>query len=124
MSTPGTFAFARELAIAEEIAREAAVLVRGYHGTDLAVDQKAGNEPVTEADRAANTLIVDRLRAAFPDDAILSEELPDLELDDLVYAENIGAYASASATYFNGFPPAKVLHVNRTSADKAARKAG
>jgi 3'(2'), 5'-bisphosphate nucleotidase len=77
VSTPGTFAFARELAIAEEIAREAAVLVRGYHGTDLAVDQKAGNEPVTEADRAANTLIVDRLRAAFPDDAILSEELPD-----------------------------------------------
>jgi len=42
----------------------------------------------------------------------LSEELPDLPLDDLVLAENIGAYASASATYFNGFPPAKVVHVN------------
>ncbi len=42
----------------------------------------------------------------------LSEELPDLELDDLVYAENIGAYASASATWFNGFPPARVVHVN------------
>jgi ornithine decarboxylase len=42
----------------------------------------------------------------------LSEELPDLELDDLVYAENIGAYASASATWFNGFPPAKVVHLN------------
>jgi ornithine decarboxylase len=42
----------------------------------------------------------------------LSEELPDLALDDLVYAENIGAYASASATSFNGFPPAKVVHVN------------
>jgi ornithine decarboxylase len=42
----------------------------------------------------------------------LSEELPDLALDDLVYAENIGAYASASATWFNGFPPAKVVHVN------------
>jgi ornithine decarboxylase len=46
------------------------------------------------------------------DTITLSEELPDLELDDLVYAENIGAYASASATYFNGFPPAKVVHVN------------
>ena len=43
----------------------------------------------------------------------LSEELPDLELDDLVYAENIGAYAAASATFFNGFPPAKVVHVNQ-----------
>ena len=42
----------------------------------------------------------------------LSEELPDLALDDLVYAENIGAYASASATHFNGFPPAQVVHVN------------
>ena len=42
----------------------------------------------------------------------LSEELPDLALDDLVHAENIGAYASASSTFFNGFPPAKVVHVN------------
>ena len=41
-----------------------------------------------------------------------SEELPDLEIEDLVYAENIGAYSSASATWFNGFPPAQVVHVN------------
>ncbi|HTX22210.1 MAG TPA: type III PLP-dependent enzyme [Candidatus Aquilonibacter sp.] len=40
------------------------------------------------------------------------EQLPDLEIEDLVYAENIGAYSNASATWFNGFPPAKVLHVN------------
>jgi 3'(2'), 5'-bisphosphate nucleotidase len=69
--------YARELALAEEIALEAARLVRRYHGTDLKIDAKAGNEPVTEADRAASTLIVDRLRAAFPDDAVLSEEIPD-----------------------------------------------
>jgi ornithine decarboxylase len=42
----------------------------------------------------------------------LSEELPELEIDDLVYSENIGAYSSASATWFNGFAPAKVIHVN------------
>lgn len=42
----------------------------------------------------------------------LSEELPDLEVEDLVYSENIGAYSSASATWFNGFPPAKIVHVN------------
>ena len=42
-----------------------------------------------------------------------SEELPDLEIGDLVYAENIGAYSSASATWFNGFPPAKIIHVNQ-----------
>jgi ornithine decarboxylase len=43
----------------------------------------------------------------------LAEDLPDLDIDDLVYAENIGAYASASATYFNGFPPAKIVHINQ-----------
>ena len=43
----------------------------------------------------------------------LAEELPDLELGDLVYAEHIGAYTNASATFFNGFPPAKVVALNR-----------
>ena len=41
-----------------------------------------------------------------------SEELPELEIEDLVYSEKIGAYSNASATWFNGFPPAKVVHVN------------
>lgn len=41
-----------------------------------------------------------------------SEELPDLEIEDLVFSANIGAYSNASATWFNGFPPAKVVHVN------------
>ena len=41
-----------------------------------------------------------------------SELLPELEIEDLVYSENIGAYSNASATWFNGFPPAKVVHVN------------
>jgi ornithine decarboxylase len=41
-----------------------------------------------------------------------SELLPKLEIDDLVYSENIGAYSNASSTWFNGFAPAKVVHVN------------
>ena len=41
-----------------------------------------------------------------------AEELPDLAIGDLVYAETIGAYSNASATWFNGFPPAKVVHIN------------
>ncbi|HEY7446963.1 MAG TPA: type III PLP-dependent enzyme [Vicinamibacterales bacterium] len=43
----------------------------------------------------------------------LAEELPDLDLGDLVYAPNIGAYAAASSTHFNGFPPAQVMHLNQ-----------
>jgi ornithine decarboxylase len=44
----------------------------------------------------------------------LADELPeDLQIDDLLYAENIGAYTIASTTYFNGFPPPKVVHLNK-----------
>jgi ornithine decarboxylase len=42
-----------------------------------------------------------------------AELLPDLEIEDLLFSENIGAYSNASATYFNGFAPAKVLHVHQ-----------
>ncbi|MBU4487788.1 MAG: type III PLP-dependent enzyme [Candidatus Omnitrophica bacterium] len=42
----------------------------------------------------------------------VAEELPELEIDDLLYAENIGAYSIASSTYFNGFPPAKIVNIN------------
>jgi ornithine decarboxylase len=43
----------------------------------------------------------------------LADQLPpDLQLGDLLYSENIGAYSHASSTHFNGFPPAKVVHVN------------
>ncbi len=43
---------------------------------------------------------------------VQAEQLPKLEIGDLVYSEDIGAYSSASATWFNGFPPAKIVHVN------------
>jgi ornithine decarboxylase len=43
----------------------------------------------------------------------MAENLPNLERGDLVYSVNIGAYSHASATYFNGFPPATVVHENR-----------
>ncbi|HVM61080.1 MAG TPA: type III PLP-dependent enzyme [Verrucomicrobiae bacterium] len=44
----------------------------------------------------------------------MAEHLPaNLRLGDLLYSKNIGAYSHASATYFNGFPPAKVVHINR-----------
>jgi ornithine decarboxylase len=47
------------------------------------------------------------------DTITLSAELPELNINDLVYSENIGAYSHASSTYFNGFPPAKVVHIRR-----------
>jgi ornithine decarboxylase len=45
-----------------------------------------------------------------------TEDLPvNLELGDLLYSQNIGAYSHASSTSFNGFPPARIVHVNRFS---------
>jgi 3'(2'), 5'-bisphosphate nucleotidase len=65
---------AREIAVATDLATRAGAIVLEYRSPDLAVSLKAHDEPVTRADREANELIVAGLRAAFPDDAVLSEE--------------------------------------------------
>ena len=70
--------YRHELETARAIAVEAADLVKALRsGGKLVIDSKVGNEPVTNADYAANALIVAKLRAAFPDDVVLSEEIPD-----------------------------------------------
>jgi len=44
----------------------------------------------------------------------VSENLPnDLELGELLFSRNVGAYTTASATSFNGMPAARVVSVNR-----------
>jgi len=44
----------------------------------------------------------------------LAEQLPNnLEIGDLLFTENIGAYSIASSTKFNGFDGAKVIHINK-----------
>jgi 3'(2'), 5'-bisphosphate nucleotidase len=68
---------AREAELAERLAEEAGALVMGYHGGSLDVERKAGNEPVTIADRQASDLIVAGLRRAFPSDVVISEENAD-----------------------------------------------
>jgi 3'(2'), 5'-bisphosphate nucleotidase len=69
--------YRRELEAALDIAGQAAKLVLRHRAAGLIVDSKPGDEPVTDADHAANTLIVDHLRATFPADVVLSEEIPD-----------------------------------------------
>lgn len=47
------------------------------------------------------------------DKVSLAVNLPaNLGYGDLLYTVNIGAYSCVSATSFNGFPPAKVVHIN------------
>ena len=58
----------------DAIARAAASLIRNVYRTDFGVDFKAPRDPVTEADRQANTLICERLSALFPGVPIVAEE--------------------------------------------------
>ncbi len=70
--------YARELEVALELARASAATALKYFGGPLRVEHK-GDEPVTQADRAVNELIVRGLRDAFPRDGILAEESVDTD---------------------------------------------
>jgi 3'(2'), 5'-bisphosphate nucleotidase len=67
----------RELEAAVAMAREAGEILLEIYATDFSVEMKGRADPVTEADRRVNELLVRRIQEAFPDDAIVAEESPD-----------------------------------------------
>lgn len=74
--------FEHELAVAVDVAREAGAAILELYDTPLDIETKrsAGEiEPVTQADRLANELIVTRLQVEFPDDGVLAEESIDTD---------------------------------------------
>ncbi|MGB8508379.1 MAG: inositol monophosphatase family protein, partial [Pyrinomonadaceae bacterium] len=72
--------YERELRFGVELARAAGAAALQFYGKPLRVEHKAEfDEPVTQADRVVNELIVSRLGAEFPDDGILAEESVDTE---------------------------------------------
>ncbi len=72
--------FEREVRVAVELARRAGEAALAFYGKPLRVEHKeAFDEPVTQADRTANELIVRGLREAFPEDGTLAEESVDTE---------------------------------------------
>ena len=82
MSTP---LLHKELEVATTLAKQAGAIIRKYCRNAVEVDYKdaAGSDPVTQADRDANELIVGGLQKAFPNDSILAEESSDsLERQD------------------------------------------
>lgn len=60
--------------VAEGIARKAGALLRGFYEKGVATEYKGDVDLVTEADRASEALIVERLKAAFPGHGIYGEE--------------------------------------------------
>jgi 3'(2'), 5'-bisphosphate nucleotidase len=72
--------YAHEMRIALELAREAGAAILDLYEGPLQIEQKTSaddREPVTQADRLANEIIVARLQREFPDDGILAEESID-----------------------------------------------
>ncbi len=67
----------KELDVAVRLARQAGEVIMDRYQTGFSVDHKVGEEPVTDADRAADALISSGLREAFPDDGLLTEESED-----------------------------------------------
>jgi myo-inositol-1(or 4)-monophosphatase len=66
--------YERELSIALEAAHEAGTILRHYYEIGTGSWEKSEDNPVTLADLEADRAIAARLSAAFPGDAILSEE--------------------------------------------------
>ena len=62
------------LETAVEIAREAGALLTNYFERRVAFETKGEFDLVTEADRASERLVVERLRSHFPSHAIMAEE--------------------------------------------------
>jgi 3'(2'), 5'-bisphosphate nucleotidase len=70
--------FERELRVVLELARRAGEAALTFYGRPLRVEHKEEfDEPVTQADRAVNELIVRHLRESFPADGVLAEESVD-----------------------------------------------
>src|ERR1017187_3156062 len=60
--------------VAEGIARQAGSLLRGFYEKGVATEYKGDVDLVTEADRASEALIRERLTKAFPTHGIYGEE--------------------------------------------------
>lgn len=65
------------LEVALRLAREACrEVMKVYASEDFGVETKADGSPVTRADKAANAVILRGLTRYFPNDTVLSEEVP------------------------------------------------
>lgn len=72
--------YEQELRVAIDLAREAGAAILEFYEKPMEIEQKdsfSAREPVTQADRVANDLIVTTLRHEYPGDGILAEESVD-----------------------------------------------
>lgn len=68
-----------ELRVSRALALRAGAAILDHYRADFAVEYKSEGDPVTQADKDANEIIVQGLQAEFPSDGILAEESPDAQ---------------------------------------------
>jgi myo-inositol-1(or 4)-monophosphatase len=71
---PAADGYARELEVAREAATAAGQLLRELQTETLTINFKGRTDLVTNADRASEQLIAERILSTFPEDAMLAEE--------------------------------------------------
>ena len=71
---PGPDELRHARATAAAIAEEAGALALSYFHLGVKVEEKGARDLVSEADRAVEVLITERLTAVFPDDVVVGEE--------------------------------------------------
>ncbi len=69
-----TSRWADELAFASDLARRAGALLLDSYERIETIDYKSKRDVVTNADYASERLVIDAIKARYPDDAILAEE--------------------------------------------------
>lgn len=122
-------AFSAELRTARAAAEAAAEIISAYAQGKRDSWDKTEDNPVTQADLDANQAIISRIAAAFPRDAILSEETADSGerldcervwvIDPLdgtkEFIAGIPEYAVSVALTVNGEPMVGVVHQPQTA---------
>ena len=73
-ATPPSTSFAHERAFAEALAIRAGEILMDRYERVERVDYKSARDVVTEVDHLSEELIIEAIRARFPDDGILAEE--------------------------------------------------
>jgi len=110
-------------AVAEEAARAGAALANEHFRSDIDVETKGKDDVVTEADRAAQRVVIEAIRGTFPDDAIVGEEederktVPDEGAAWVIdpidgthnYVRDIPVWATAVAAVVDGEPVAAAI---------------
>jgi myo-inositol-1(or 4)-monophosphatase len=88
--------------VAQDIAREAGALLKGYYASGVATEYKGDVDLVTAADRASEALIKARLNRAFPGHGVYGEEgtREDLESEFRWYVDPL----DGTTNFAHGFP--------------------